>query len=99
MVTLTKPNSTETQAKAYEFDESLLGLDDAAEVAITVDELLEELVSVPSAPQRESLTLRIAHRVLGIYDWLTGPAFTEQEVLRATLADVENRRHIATLVV
>ena len=99
MVTLTNPNSKETQTQAHEIDESLLGLDDAGEVAISVDELLEELFSVPKASQKESLLLRAAHRISRIYDWLTGPAVTEQDILRATLADAENKSRAATLMV
>ena len=99
MVTLTKPNSTETQTQAHEIDEGLLGLDDAEEAAISVDELLEELFSIPMAPQRESLPSRIVHRISGMYDWLSGPAFTEQDILNAELARIENSRRSATLIV
>ena len=56
MVTITKPNSTETRSN--EIDEGLLGLNDAEKAAITVDELLEELFRVPKAPQTESLPSR-----------------------------------------
>ena len=99
MVTLTKPNSTETQTQAYAIDESPIGLDDAEEVSITVDKLLKELVSIPKAPRKESLPLRFAHRLLAIYDWLTGPAVSEQEILRANLAYAENIRRSGTLAV
>ena len=101
MVTLTKPKATETETEtqAHEIDESLTGVDDSKEAALTLYELLEELISVQMEPQRESLPLRIAHRISRIYGWLSGPAFTQQDVVRANVAYVENHRRAGTLIV
>ena len=64
---------------------------DANKSIITVDELIEERIDVT---HRDNTIVRLARRVSAFYDRLTGPPYTEQDQLRATLAYVENIRRL-----
>lgn len=90
MVTLTK------EPQVHEPEQSSLAPekaeDNGEERPFTVDELIEELIRVPSTTHSANLPVRTARRIWAFYDWLSGPAMTKQERMRATLADAENRR-------
>lgn len=44
----------------------------------------------PAAVKVQSLPAKIAHGVWAFYDWLSGPATSNQERMRAGMADAEN---------
>ncbi len=46
-----------------------------------------------------NVSSRIGRRITALYDLLSGPAVSEQEPMRATMAGVENSRHISLIVV
>jgi len=96
VATLAKPARTEPNVPVYKPDESLLAPekaeDNAEELPIKFEELIEELISVPLATNKVKLPVRIARRISAFYDRLCGPPLTQQDRMRATLVDVENSR-------
>ena len=46
-----------------------------------------------------NVSSRIGRRITAFYDLLSGPAVTDRERMRATMAGVENSRRISLIVV
>ena len=80
--------------QVHEPEQSLLAReqaeDNVEERPIIVDELIEELIRVPSTTHSANIPVRIARRILAFYDWYLGPTVNKPERMRATLVDVEN---------
>jgi len=47
--------------------------------------------TTPDHQNKEQIMHKVAHQIIVIYDWVSGPAMTEQERMSYKLADADHR--------
>ncbi len=97
MVTITKPTPEEPNVRV-EPDEISLAPENTEDITEAVERLVEGLFDGTVATEKVKFPVRIARRISAFYDRLSGSPFTQQDRMRATLADIENRRCVSNIV-
>ena len=77
MVTLARPTRTNTGSRPV--------------VGKETSEKIHGDYTAPDHQNKEQIMHKVAHQIMAIYDWVSGPAMTEQERMSYRLAEADHR--------